>query len=67
MNEHPLPPAVTGAEMRLDALLAELRAVRDLLTPVAPAPAPEPEPEIVELREPEPELPMVMPSRRRRR
>ena len=53
MTEHGLPPAITGLEMRVDAVIGELRALRDLLTPAAsPEPEPAPEPEIIELREP---------------
>lgn len=51
MTDGPLPPAVTGVEMRLDAVLAALRRIADLLTPAAVES--EPETDIVELREPE--------------
>lgn len=53
--------------MRLDAVIGELRALRDLLTPVAPdqldITSIDGEPETIELREPAHESP---PKRRRR-
>jgi hypothetical protein len=49
MTEQRVPPAINGTEMRLDALIGELRALRDLLTPAA---KPEREDGTVELREP---------------
>jgi hypothetical protein len=45
-----LPPAVTGADERLDAIIARLDRIADLLTPAA---RPEPKDgETIELREP---------------
>lgn len=62
MND-PLPPAIDGTQMRLDAVLAELRALRGLLTPAAKA---EPKDgEAVELREPK-TAPKPQPRAKRR-
>lgn len=49
-----LPPAVNGTEQRLDALLVELRALRQEIAqrPAPPAPPAPPTPETITLREP---------------
>jgi hypothetical protein len=49
MADSGLPPAINGTEQRLDAVIGELRALRDLMTPAA---KPEPEDGTIELREP---------------
>jgi hypothetical protein len=50
MGERALPPAVTGADERLDAIIARLDRIADLLTPAA---RPEPKDgETIGLREP---------------
>ncbi len=50
MQTPELPPAINGMELRLDAVIGELRALRALLTPAA---TPEPGDGTIELREPE--------------
>lgn len=51
MGERVIPPPINSAEVRFDAIIDELRAIRALLTPVETS-APQ-DGEVVELREPE--------------
>lgn len=64
MTDQKLPPAVTGAEMRLDALIARVDRLCDLLTPVA---LPKPPEGAVELREPEAPVKRQPSEKRKRR
>lgn len=49
MSDQQLPPAITGTDMRLDALIRRIDRLCDLLTPKK---QPEPNEGTVELREP---------------
>lgn len=54
MPDSPLPRPLTSADHRLDAVLAELKAIRELLTPKkTPAPTTGSS-ETIELKEPAP-------------
>lgn len=53
MADQEFPPAINGTELRLDAIVGELRALRDLMTPAAPEREPElKDGQTIELREP---------------
>ena len=58
MTDHQFPPACTGVELRLDALIAGVNRLVVLLTPTQAEPELDPTSgEQIELREPEPSRP----------
>ena len=65
MGEARLSPAIDGTQERLDAVIARLDRLCDLLAPAKPAPAPK-DGETIELREPEPP-PKATPAARAKR